>query len=35
MRSIFVEAAREVQSEVAAGDRYIEPIEFAEAPVSL
>jgi hypothetical protein len=35
MRSIFLEAAREVQSQVAAGDRYVEPIEPAEASVSL
>ena len=35
MRSIFVEAAREVQSTVAAGDRYVEPIGVADAPISL
>ena len=32
MRSVFLEAAREVQSTVAAGDRYIEPAEPRDAP---
>ncbi|WP_404429544.1 LysR family transcriptional regulator [Microbacterium lacus] len=35
MRSIFLEAAREVRSEVSGGDRYIEPIDIASDPVSL
>lgn len=35
MRSVFLEAAREVQASVAAGDRYIEPAEPRDAPVSL
>ncbi|SDG59032.1 DNA-binding transcriptional regulator, LysR family [Microbacterium pygmaeum] len=34
MRSIFIEAAREVQSAVAAGDRFVEPIDAAQAPLS-
>lgn len=35
MRSLFLEAAREVQATVAAGDRYLEPAEPRDAPVSL
>ncbi len=35
MRTLFLEAAREVQATVAAGDRYVEPAEPREAPVSL
>ena len=34
MRSIFLEAAREVQSQVAAGDRYVEPIGSEVSAVS-
>ncbi len=35
MRTLFLEAAREVQATVAAGDRYIEPAEPRDAAVSL
>lgn len=35
MRALFVEAAREVRHEVAAGDRFVEPIDEAEPPLSL
>ncbi len=34
MRSVFLEAAREVKSDVAAGDRYVEPIEPAASTLS-
>lgn len=35
MRTLFLEAAREVQATVAAGDRYLEPAEPRDAAVSL
>ncbi len=35
MRSLFLEAAREVQATVASGDRYLEPLDRIETPISL